>query len=578
MPGTLDSLDVKRCCFLRWSESVPAKVVPLCLNTFWRLLLWPRSCSPWSSDLCQVVATQYGAVSWDERHVIFPGIWEICYHFYQIFPDSLDVYLLGSFAGPDLRWWAATISFGNPWDQDACYPHCSCAVCFPHHWLQTIGFADRPVAVWNSYFSKWYCLSRQVMLQHLWVEPLQRRFCKGWWREELSSFHFWVRCAFWSLWQRLDSANRMLTDRLGCGKKYCSFVQRSVDEIQVSHELKFERIESFFRLDGDQSWFLLLCSMCHWSVGQNLHAFLDCPRSFFVFEINVSKRDCDLTIFLSYPRSHSLIFRVHWNYRKPLHDVNVCVFILFNGAMKFACALLVVCMAGRLFAAVDALSDEEVGVPASVDSGLQSSKRKRRRLTKEFKPSKELDPVAQLPTILGHDCPCKQKTCSRQFLEPTMLAELGQYVREWHSLDKLDQDRIVPYVSNSNFLYPKRLQSVFGFGSDLDLPLEFDFCQTYLRHSTGSKSWLPNLGMIFTRPGHCCAWMFARKLGFDCIPWVPRSVVPTKGFVICLIPNGWSWNFFWVGFARARARPRVSFFEPIKARARAREPNLFFFS
>ena len=109
------------------------------------------------------------------------------------------------------------------------------------------------------------------------------------------------------------------------------------------------------------------------------------------------------------------------------------------------CACGCLCIAGMLFAAVDALSDEEVGVPAPVsDPGPRISKRKRRRLTKETKPSKEVDPFAQLQTILDDDCPCKQKTCSRQFLEPTMLVELSQYVREWHSLDKLDQDRIAP--------------------------------------------------------------------------------------------------------------------------------------
>ena len=183
--------------------------------------------------------------------------------------------------------------------------------------------------------------------------------------------------------------------------------------------------------------------------GHKLHALSDYwSRSFLVLEIMSYS---ELTMFFI-DKCHSMIQSpiianrcVLYFTRLPsngFHTFNVPV---IERAMKFVRVLVVVCIAGMLFAAVDALSDEEVGVPAPVsDPGPRISKRKRRRLTKETKPSKEVDPFAQLQTILDDDCPCKQKTCSRQFLEPTMLAELSQYVREWHSLGKLDQDRIAP--------------------------------------------------------------------------------------------------------------------------------------
>ena len=106
-------------------------------------------------------------------------------------------------------------------------------------------------------------------------------------------------------------------------------------------------------------------------------------------------------------------------------------------------SLLLLRCSAMIFAAVDCLSDDEP--PAASSQQATFTERKRRRLTKEpvVKGDKG-DLVDSLRSRLDAECPCRQKTCFRQFLQPDYFPTLVDYLREWHSLGKLDQDSIDP--------------------------------------------------------------------------------------------------------------------------------------
>ena len=105
-------------------------------------------------------------------------------------------------------------------------------------------------------------------------------------------------------------------------------------------------------------------------------------------------------------------------------------------------ALRVLLCSAMLFATVDALSDDDQDGPPPSEGPLFAVRKRRRLSRPNAQPVGHADPQASLRVKLDEDCPCRQKICCRQFLEPLKFAELWSYVKEWDSLAKLDQDQI----------------------------------------------------------------------------------------------------------------------------------------
>ena len=105
-------------------------------------------------------------------------------------------------------------------------------------------------------------------------------------------------------------------------------------------------------------------------------------------------------------------------------------------------ALRILMCCAMLFNAVDALSDDDQGGPQPSEGPLFAARKRRRLSTPNAQPVGDADPQASLRAKLEEDCPCLQKICCRQFLEPVKFAELWSYLKEWDSLAKLDQDQI----------------------------------------------------------------------------------------------------------------------------------------
>lgn len=129
------------------------------------------------------------------------------------------------------------------------------------------------------------------------------------------------------------------------------------------------------------------------------------------------------------------------NHRMRASPINRPVFIL-----AICVVLNLHCL---MFNSVDVLSDEEEPVLPIQGKARTAKRRQRKAVCRKPEASER---AASLRAQISKPCACKKRTCCSQFAAETLWPAYLDYVNQWNSLTKLDQDRVVTLPHSSQFV------------------------------------------------------------------------------------------------------------------------------